>query len=114
MGFPAIGDLTHEMENVLDDLRNGQLAVTTPIVDALLECLDALSALIARVAATGEDTGLADGDIPALVARLSALRPGGIAAPAAPNSGGAEKRLRQVLRFPSMSRPVCRTRRRRG
>ena len=43
MGFLAIGDLTHEMENVLDDLRNDKLAVSTPIVNALLECLDALA-----------------------------------------------------------------------
>ena len=54
MGFLAVGDLTHEMENVLDDLRNGLLAVTTSIVDALLECLDTLGALVARVVATGD------------------------------------------------------------
>ena len=82
MGFLAVGDLTHEMENVLDDLRNGRLSVSTPIVDALLECLDALAALIERIAAAGEDTGPTDRDIPALVARLSALRQGSDDAPA--------------------------------
>ena len=54
MGFLAVGDLTHEMENVLDDLRNDKLAVTTPIVNALLDCLDALAALVDTVAAIGD------------------------------------------------------------
>ena len=77
MGFLAIGDLTHEMENILDDLRNDQLEVTTPIVNALLACLDSLGGLVDAVAASGTDTGTADKDIPALVARLHALRTGG-------------------------------------
>ena len=118
MGFLAVGDLTHEMENVLDDLRNGKLAVSTPIVDALLECLDALAALIAMVAATGADTGLADHDIPALVARLSALRQAGSAAPGpqspAPTDRGRRGDAPGRLRFPTMCRRACGTRRRRG
>jgi two-component system chemotaxis sensor kinase CheA len=82
MGFLAIGDLTHEMENVLDDLRNDKLAVSTPIVNALLACLDALAALLEMVSETGADTGVTDKDIPALVSRLSALRQGVEDAPA--------------------------------
>ena len=74
MGFLAIGDLTHEMENILDALRLDQLQVTTPIVNALLDCLDALAALVDSVGQSGTDTGAADKDIPALVARLNALR----------------------------------------
>ena len=77
MGFLAVGDLTHEMENVLDDLRNDKLVVSTPIVNALLECLDALGALIEMVSTTGEDTGATGKDIPGLVTRLSELRQGG-------------------------------------
>ena len=85
MGFLAIGDLTHEMENVLDDLRNDKLAVSTPIVNVLLECLDSLGALIEMVSSTGEDTGATGKDIPGLVTRLSELRQGGAeATPLAP------------------------------
>ena len=85
MGFLAIGDLTHEMENILDALRLGQIQASTPIVNALLDCLDALGALVDSVGRSGTDTGAPDKDIPALVARLDALR---TAAPA-PNAGGA-------------------------
>ena len=74
MGFLAIGDLTHEMENILDALRLDQLQVSTPIVNALLDCLDALGALVDAVGQSGTDTGVPDKDIPALVARLDALR----------------------------------------
>ncbi len=82
MGFLAIGDLTHEMENVLDDLRHGTLSVGTPIINALLDCLDALGTLVDSVAAAGTDTHASGKDIPALVARLTALRAGDTAAPA--------------------------------
>ena len=74
MGFLAIGDLTHEMENILDDLRNDKLVVTTPIVNALLACLDSLGRLVDTVAESGTDAGRGDGEIPALVERLTKLR----------------------------------------
>ena len=76
MGFLSIGDLTHEMENILDDLRNGKLSVSTPIVNVLLECLDALGSLVDAVAETQEDLAPSDKDIPGLVTRLDALRGG--------------------------------------
>ena len=81
MGFLAIGDLTHEMENILDALRLDQLAVSTPIVNVLLDCLDALSALVDSVGVSGTDTDTAGKDIPALVSRLNTLRTGAEAAP---------------------------------
>ena len=82
MGFLPIGDLTHEMENILDDLRNNKLSVSTPIVDVLLECLDALGSLVDAVAATQGEAVTCDKDIPALVAHLNALRTGAAAVPA--------------------------------
>ncbi len=85
MGFLAIGDLTHEMENVLDDLRNAKFGVTTPVINILLECLDSLTVLVDSVAATGGDGQTPGRDIPDLVARLNALR----GASAAPDSNTA-------------------------
>ncbi len=77
MGFLAVGDLTHEMENILDDLRNDQLEVTTPIVNALLDCLDALGGLVDAVADFGDGHGQRPTKtFPTLVARLNALRAG--------------------------------------
>ena len=75
MGFLAIGDLTHEMENILDDLRLDRITVTTPIVNALLECLDMLTRMVEAVSAEGTDAEAGRG-APDLVARLNALRSG--------------------------------------
>ncbi len=79
MGFSEIGNLTHEMENVLDDLRNDQLSVSPPIIDALLECLDALTALLGAVSATGHDASAQVQGLSDLVKRLDTLRSGGLA-----------------------------------
>lgn len=46
MGFKEIADLTHEMENLLDFLRNAQLPVTSEIIDVLFSCLDSLDLLV--------------------------------------------------------------------
>ena len=79
MGFARIGNLTHELENVLDDLRNGTLAPNSAILDALLDGADALKSLMAIVAAHGSDAG--GEDFTALIARLDALRRGGASSP---------------------------------
>lgn len=98
MGFLAIGDLTHEMENILDALRLDTLKVSTPIVNALLDCLDALGALVESVGESGTDTDSAGKDIPALVARLDLLRTG--AAPSeAPQAAAAPLLLENAPDF---------------
>lgn len=43
MGFSGFAELTHEMENVLDLLRSGRLAVTLECADCLLACIDTLA-----------------------------------------------------------------------
>ncbi len=43
MGFSHFAELTHEMENVLDLLRSGQLSVTIDSADCLLSCIDTLA-----------------------------------------------------------------------
>ncbi|HTQ09608.1 MAG TPA: chemotaxis protein CheA [Fimbriimonadaceae bacterium] len=55
MGFTAIGDLTHKMENVLDSLRGHEMQLTSEVIDVLLESLDMLKAIMATVAARGEE-----------------------------------------------------------
>ena len=45
MGFDKIAHLTHAMESVLDRLRHKELALSTDIVNLLLESLDNLQLL---------------------------------------------------------------------
>ncbi len=46
MGFSVLGKLAHELENVLNLIRNGRLVPTSPIVDVMLKAADKLRALI--------------------------------------------------------------------
>ena len=46
LGFTEIAEMTHEFENVLDCLRSGSLAVSKPVIDLLLESVDALHAML--------------------------------------------------------------------
>jgi len=45
MGFEKMKNLTHEMENVLDKIRNSLLETSRPVIDVLFECLDYLRIL---------------------------------------------------------------------
>lgn len=48
-GFTAVAEFTHKMENILDALRTGQIHVTKPLVDLLLEATDGLKGLVEEV-----------------------------------------------------------------
>lgn len=42
MGYKRMQNLTHDMENVLSEIRNGSMKVTASLIDTLFQCLDAL------------------------------------------------------------------------
>ena len=50
MGYDQLTELAHEMENLLEHLRTGDIAVTTPVVDTLFTCFDTLGAIINAIA----------------------------------------------------------------
>ncbi|MDT8901314.1 chemotaxis protein CheA [Anaeroselena agilis] len=72
MGFTAIAELTHEMENVLDLLRKGQLKASPAIIDTLFKCLDTLEQSVESIASNSEATV----DIKPLAAKLAKLAAG--------------------------------------
>ena len=49
MGFDKISQLSHATENLLDELRNKKIKVTSKIIDRLFACLDMLEGLIEEV-----------------------------------------------------------------
>ncbi|MEN6413170.1 MAG: chemotaxis protein CheA [Veillonellales bacterium] len=69
MGFNTIAELTHEMENVLDLLRKGELEAGHDIIDTIFKCVDTLEQLIESVA-NGEDSAA---DIQPLLNKLRLL-----------------------------------------
>lgn len=50
MGFIDVGDLTHRMENILEDMRQGKLEVTEKVTDILFNCLDKLQEMVDKIA----------------------------------------------------------------
>lgn len=49
MGFNNISELTHKMEDVLSEFRDGSLKVTSKVVTVLFDCLDTLEKMISNI-----------------------------------------------------------------
>lgn len=49
MGFNEVGELTHKMEDVLSEFRDGKLKVTQDVVTVLFKCLDTLEQMIKNI-----------------------------------------------------------------
>ncbi|MBO8129213.1 MAG: chemotaxis protein CheA [Peptococcaceae bacterium] len=65
MGYDKMSALTHEMENLFDRIRQGELRVTSEMIDVLFEALDTLKLLRDKVVG-----GDADVDIDPIMAKL--------------------------------------------
>lgn len=55
MGFKRMQALTHDMENVFSEVRNGTFSVTAEIIDVLFQCLDALDEYLNTIQATADE-----------------------------------------------------------
>ena len=49
MGFTDLAELTHKMEDVLAEFREGELKVTQDVVTVLFDCLDTLEKMVDNV-----------------------------------------------------------------
>ncbi|MBC2581615.1 chemotaxis protein CheA [Clostridium sp. DJ247] len=49
MGFNTMAELTHKMEDVLSEFRDGQLKVTQKVVTVLFKCLDTLEQMVNNI-----------------------------------------------------------------
>ena len=85
MGFQNMAELTHEMENILDQLRNDELSLTTEIANALLGCLDSLAEMVESIGAGNGDKA----ECAALVQTLQGFSTGSAAAPKPPAASTA-------------------------
>lgn len=86
MGFEDLASLTHQMENVLDLVRNNKLRMQDFIFDTLFKSLDALESMVQDI--TGGGQGKAD--VTAIVADLQAIVRGEIPAQAGASAGAAQ------------------------
>ena len=91
MGFKRMQHLTHDMENVFQEVRNDNLKVNSTLIDILFKCLDAIDQYLENVKATSNE-GTDDNE--ALIKLLNDFLNGGgeagAAAEAAPAEASAE------------------------
>ena len=55
MGYKRMQNLTHDMENVFSEVRNGAIKVKGNMIDILFQCLDALEEYLNTIQETGEE-----------------------------------------------------------
>lgn len=55
MGFTKMTTLTHDMEDVLQAIRNGEIKINTKLVDILFKCLDALEIYLNSIINVGNE-----------------------------------------------------------
>ena len=55
MGFSAMSELTHKMEDVLSNFREGKLEVSENVVTVLFNCLDTLETMVNNIEAGVDD-----------------------------------------------------------
>ncbi|MEC2071560.1 chemotaxis protein CheA [Alkalihalophilus marmarensis] len=72
MGFEDLAHLTHNMENVLDLIRNQKLSVTSEVMDVVFLAVDDLEAMVQDIASGGEGKR----DVSAVVSKLEAIEKG--------------------------------------
>ncbi|MCH5341795.1 MAG: chemotaxis protein CheA, partial [Acetatifactor sp.] len=74
MGYKRMQNLTHDMENVFSEVRNGTIKVLPEMIDVLFQCLDALEEYTDNIQ-TSADEGTNDND--ALIKKLTDILNGG-------------------------------------
>ena len=55
MGFKRMQTLTHDMENVFSEVRNGSIKVNASIIDVVFQCLDALEEYLANIQESADE-----------------------------------------------------------
>ncbi|MGL4345387.1 MAG: chemotaxis protein CheW [Cellulosilyticaceae bacterium] len=70
MGFTRMQKLTHNIENVLSEIRNGKIHVNSEMLDILFQCLDALENYVEKIVNTSQE---GDEDYAHLVDQLARI-----------------------------------------
>ncbi len=70
MGYKRMQNLTHDMENVFSEVRNGKIKVDPSMIDVLFQCLDALEEYVGNIKESA-DEGTNDNE--PLIQQLNAI-----------------------------------------
>lgn len=81
MGYKRMQTLTHDMENVFSEVRNGNIKVKADMIDVLFQCLDALEEYNTNIRESSDE---GTNDNGALIKRLNDIMGGGSGETSAP------------------------------
>lgn len=70
MGFEDLASLTHDMENVLDLVRNEKLQINTEMMDIIFQCVDVIEKMVMGI----EDGGDGKEDVAKIVTNLKKIQ----------------------------------------
>lgn len=66
MGFEDVASLTHEMENVLDLVRNAKITVDSDVMDVIFRAVDKLEEMLLSIESTGNGSANVEAEIASL------------------------------------------------
>lgn len=89
LNFDVLTNLTHNMEDVLNKARRGELVITPNIMDVVLESIDLMKSLLSAIRDTGSDK--ADIEIDDVVLRLQQISQGEKAQSISPQSSSPKE-----------------------
>lgn len=111
MGYKRMQNLTHDMENVFSEVRNGNITVKASMIDVLFQCLDALEEYTTNIRENADEgtndneplikqltdilnggDGSGDGEESAAPAESAAAA----SAPASAGSAGGDKKWQEI------------------
>ena len=87
MGYKRMQTLTHDMENVFSEVRNGNIKVKADMIDVLFQCLDALEEYNTNIRESSDE---GTNDNGALIKRLNDIMSGGSGDDSAPTAQASE------------------------
>lgn len=93
MGYKRMQRLTHDMENVFTEIRNGSFKVTAPMVDVLFRGLDALESYLDVITNSGDE---GDEDNEDIITDLNAFLNGSTPAPEAATKEAPKEEKKQA------------------
>lgn len=96
LGFDNLSHLTHEMETLLDKVRNGKMPLTMPVIEVLFTAFDALNNLLEKLRNEGNDKE----DVSTVITAIKAFLTGDGTAPAA-SSGTAHAHVAPAAAAPA-------------
>lgn len=98
MGFKRMQRLTHDLENVFSEIRNGKMSVTPDIVDIVFKCLDALEGYLTNIQDSA-DEGTEDNE--EIIELLNAILSGGVKQPEIPEDSEEQTEAAKEVSAPA-------------